>query len=232
MDVVEVITLGLLVIYGKGYSSNTVIIKKNDGEVIVVDPGMPDNVSRVIQAIKRITKESLRRVILSATHEHYDHIGGFAELCRKVRCEIYVSKSTADVLKAGDDIISVAYLFNAKLESIQVQKVIKEGDCINSAIGDFTVIETPGHTIGSICFYNKPHKILISGDTVFPHGGFGRVDLHTGNIKMLKSSIEKLSSLDVEILIPGHGRVIKSDGKRHVLLSFENIKKFSDEGNV
>ena len=226
MDVMEIITSGLLVIYGKGYSSNTVIIKKNDDEVIVVDPGMPDNISRVVQAIKRIIKDGLRRVILSATHEHYDHIGGFAKLCRKVRCEIYVSKSTADVLKAGDDIISVAYLFNAKLESIQAQKVIKEGDYIDSVIGEFTVIETPGHTAGSICFYNKPHKILISGDTVFPYGGFVRSDLHTGNIKMLKLSIEKLSSLDVKILIPGHGRVIKNNGKQHILLSLENIKNF------
>jgi len=43
---------------------------------------------------------------------------------------------------------------------------------------------------------------------------------------MLKLSIEKLSSLDVKILIPGHGRVIKNNGKQHILLSLENIKNF------
>lgn len=71
-------------------------------------------------------------------------------------------------------------------------------------IGDFKVIDTPGHTIGSKSFYYEKEKILISGDTLFKRS-YGRYDLPTGNLEMLCNSLKKLSKLpDETIVYNGH----------------------------
>ena len=67
-------------------------------------------------------------------------------------------------------------------------------------IGDFKVIDTPGHTIGSKCFYDEKGKILISGDTLFRRS-YGRYDLPTGDLNMLCNSLEKLSKLPEETVV-------------------------------
>ena len=75
-------------------------------------------------------------------------------------------------------------------------QTVKEGDMI----GDFKVIDTPGHTIGSKCFYDEKSKILISGDTLFRRS-YGRYDLPTGDLNMLCNSLEKLSKLPEETVV-------------------------------
>jgi glyoxylase-like metal-dependent hydrolase (beta-lactamase superfamily II) len=71
---------------------------------------------------------------------------------------------------------------------------------------DIVVLETPGHTPGSVCFYSEKEGILFSGDTVF-FDGVGRTDLPGGNEKKLRESIEKsIMTLPPETRVfPGHG---------------------------
>ena len=71
-------------------------------------------------------------------------------------------------------------------------KPLKDGFDVGSV--KLEIINTPGHSKGSICLYEKANKVLFSGDTVFPQGSFGRVDLPTGNLKELVNSLEKLTS--------------------------------------
>jgi glyoxylase-like metal-dependent hydrolase (beta-lactamase superfamily II) len=89
-------------------------------------------------------------------------------------------------------------------------------------VGDrtFRVIFTPGHSPGSICLHWEEKKVLISGDTVF-YMGVGRTDLFGGNIEALAKSIERLSKLDIEYLIPGHGEMLK--GKTAINKNFKLI---------
>jgi glyoxylase-like metal-dependent hydrolase (beta-lactamase superfamily II) len=77
-------------------------------------------------------------------------------------------------------------------------------------LGDktFDVIPTPGHSPGSICFYWKEERVLLSGDTVF-YMGVGRTDFEGGDAVALKESIGRLALLDVEYLVPGHGQIVK-----------------------
>ena len=75
----------------------------------------------------------------------------------------------------------------------------------------FRVIETPGHAPGSICLYLENERALFSGDVIFAKS-FGRFDLPGGDPVQLIKSIERLLELDVEILAPGHGPVIKGRG--------------------
>jgi len=101
---------------------------------------------------------------------------------------------------------------------------LKEGDII--VVGDekFEVFHTPGHSPGSMCLYSKASKTLISGDTIFSGGWFGRYDFPGGDRHLLKQSIERLTKLDVVNLYPGHEPMVEGDGRRHMMMVLENIR--------
>jgi glyoxylase-like metal-dependent hydrolase (beta-lactamase superfamily II) len=92
---------------------------------------------------------------------------------------------------------------------------------------DLQVLHTPGHSPGSVCLYWPDKKLLITGDVVF-YGSIGRTDFPSGSLSLLKRSIDKLSQLDVECLVPGHsteyGSIIK--GKLNVERNFQAVKLF------
>jgi glyoxylase-like metal-dependent hydrolase (beta-lactamase superfamily II) len=90
---------------------------------------------------------------------------------------------------------------------------------------NLTVFHTPGHSPGSICIYWPDKKALITGDLVF-NGSVGRTDFPGGSITTLKQSIERVSQLDVEYLLPGHSTEMGSiiEGKRRVEQNFRAIK--------
>jgi glyoxylase-like metal-dependent hydrolase (beta-lactamase superfamily II) len=105
---------------------------------------------------------------------------------------------------------------------------LQEGE-LNMGRGDeklnLQIVHAPGHSPGSICIYLPHNKVLISGDVVF-NGSVGRTDLPGGDSRALKQSIEKLSNLDVEYLLPGHstnyGDIIR--GKNNVVQNFAFIR--------
>ena len=72
-------------------------------------------------------------------------------------------------------------------------------------MSNFELLETPGHTPGSICLYWPEEKVLLSGDTLFQMG-YGRTDLPGGNMGQLIESLEHLFTLPADTLVyPGHG---------------------------
>lgn len=84
------------------------------------------------------------------------------------------------------------------------------------------IIHTPGHSPGSISIYWPREKVLITGDVVFA-SSIGRTDLPQGDSRKLKESIERLSKLDVEYLLPGHMGIVKS--RDQVNRNFQYIKR-------
>ena len=81
----------------------------------------------------------------------------------------------------------------------------------------------PGHSPGSLCVYWPKNKTLICGDVIF-RGSIGRVDLPGGNGQQLKQSIEKLSRLKVDLILPGHGPAIQGGG--NVQANFQMIRNY------
>jgi glyoxylase-like metal-dependent hydrolase (beta-lactamase superfamily II) len=163
---------------------------------VIVDTGTGENFEYVLNSVKN---------------------AGF-NIADDIKRIVNTHESEVNALEKGDINATVAYMFGKPFEPIKVDFPLKEGDKIN----DFEVIHTPGHTNGGICLYDG--EILISGDTVFADGGFGRFDIG-GDITLLKASIQKLSDLDVEYLLPGHGPAV-SNGSEHINMSNRIIKQF------
>ena len=181
---------------------------------VIVDTGTGDNIEHVRESLKEANLDISDISLIVNTHCHFDHVGGN----KYFNSKIAIHEKDAPALENGNSIATASQMFGRSIESQKVDFKLTDGDKIH----DFDVIHTPGHTIGGICLYNG--ETLISGDTVFANGGFGRYDLG-GDINMLRESLEKLSKLDVEYLLPGHGPAV-DNGSEHVKLSNRMIKGF------
>lgn len=175
-----------------------------DGEVpTLIDPGHAHLLRHVIEGMQEDGIEPRSVRLLLCTHGHPDHVEAFDNFDEAVLRGIskeefkYLTGEGRDLfLASGNEIPKKAFhLF------------LKEGR-LNLGRRRIRVIETPGHSPGSICLYLEDEKVLISGDTVF-YMGVGRIDLPGGDLGRLKRSIERLSKLPAEYLIPGHGELLK-----------------------
>ncbi|MHA1512762.1 MAG: MBL fold metallo-hydrolase [Candidatus Hodarchaeales archaeon] len=199
---------GITWLLGQGFDSNVYIIESNQ-EILMIDSGAGKLINQRFQTSSQST-ELLKKVIESKgilnfcfTHSHIDHVGGLLSLQFHHKWDISASEFEAKQLASGNS----SYLdpiLNSVCQSLDVTTLLNEGDIINVGDFSFEIMETPGHTKGSIVLYERVKKILISGDTLFPQGSFGRTDLPSGSSKELLDSLKRLSDLEIRILLPGH----------------------------
>ncbi len=156
------------------------------------------------------------------THAHYDHIAHVREIAR-ICGDAAVCIHEADAPALVDDTRSLAMLFGDRSPGIVPDVVLHDGD----RVGSLRVIHTPGHTPGGICLYDPEAKLLFSGDTVFTGGSFGRYDFPGGDRTALAASIERLSTLAVEGLYPGHGEPVARGGGRHIAAAREALRFYA-----
>lgn len=194
-----------------GFSSNVFIV--HGEKTFLVDAGI-DNANKIVQYVESENLE-LDRIIL--THRHYDHTADTEKLSEKLEIPIYASEPEAEALRAADDRTIIASAFGRHMNPLNVE-ILEEDE-----YSGFRIIQTPGHTDGSISLYHPEERILLSGDTVFPDGGVGRTDLPTGDMEQLVDSVKKLLELEVNSMYPGHGRVVKTDAKSHIERAFRFI---------
>ena len=162
-------------------------------------------------------KDQIDTIII--THGHYDHIANIQNLVELCDAKVYIGEYDYDFLSKRE--LSLSDHFNGRLQDISAS-ILHDGD----QIGEYKVIHTPGHTRGSICLYRDIDGALITGDTIFPGGSFGRTDLPTGNNSDLMHSIDKLATLHINSIWCGHEPPVPSDAMRHILLSQSEIHKY------
>ena len=178
----------------------------------VIDSGTGFNFTRLFQALKILKTDvkSIKHII--NTHGHFDHIGGNGYF---FDANIAIHEADADIVENGDAEKSYADFYDGKLSPREVMTRLKEGDMVKADAMDLEVIHTPGHTPGSICLYDSKSKTLFTGDTIFCDG-IGRTDMPGGNEEQLKASIDRLASLEVRRLLPGHGDAVVLDSPKTV----------------
>ena len=177
----------------------------------VMDPGQ----EKMTEVVDYIEKNELNLLGVLLTHGHWDHILGIPSMLEYKKVPVYVSEGGYEFLfnpelslfawrEGKFELSSNAQIITLK----ESDKLGKNGKLIEdeggNGIFNFEIIETPGHSRGDICYYDKANKMLISGDTLFA-GSYGRVDLPTSDPIQMGKSLKKLMALDDDVKVyPGH----------------------------
>jgi glyoxylase-like metal-dependent hydrolase (beta-lactamase superfamily II) len=172
---------------GMGMSSNTYLIR--DGGRLIVDVGMEYAAHELMEGLREDGIDPMSIDIITNTHLHPDHCDAN---------HIFLEHSRAKLM---------AYRGAEKYFSKQWDAVATFGKKLRLDNTLLKIIPTPGHAPESMCIYCEEMKALICGDLIFAHG-VGRTDLRGGDSAQLRRSIEQVSELDIEYLLPGHGEII------------------------
>lgn len=175
-----------------------IVNKKGSTSCIVVDPG--EDADKIANYIER---KGLKNEGILLTHGHFDHITGVSELISMAGGRLYVCDREKELL--ADSSLNGSAMVRNEV-ALEAEYYLTDGQVLEIADMKFRVIHTPGHTIGSCCYYMEKEKILFSGDTIFMES-VGRTDFPTGNWSQLSASIkEKVLTLPSDVKIyPGHG---------------------------
>lgn len=174
------------------------LIDEPSREAVLVDPG--DEVPALLRLIERERAEVL---CILGTHGHLDHAAGVAEAKRELEVEYRLHEGDRTLLEG---LPMQARMFGmGRPEVPTVDRFIKEGDTIPVGQSTLRVIHAPGHSPGSVCFFDGALKVVV-GDVLFA-GSIGRTDLMGGNGPQLMESIRtKLMVLPDEVEVyTGHG---------------------------
>ena len=151
-------------------TSNTYLLIDSSNNSLLIDPGR-DN-QKIIDYIER-NHLYLKGILL--THGHFDHIRGVDRIIDKFNIPCYIHFQD-EIMLDDPSINGSISLFNEKVAVKHKCETITDNDKINLLDEEISVIATPFHTIGSVCYYIKAEQILFTGDTLFK-AGFGRYDL-------------------------------------------------------
>lgn len=177
-----------------GLSSNVYLV---DVDVpTLIDLGAKEFSRTLVRGLKEIgyTPADIKKVIF--THLHFDHIGDPAVF---KNAEFFASETEINDLKENR-IGSFFALFGTNPASLMKGIELKPAKTGST----FTIIETPGHTRGSICIWLKEKKILFSGDTLFHNNILGRTDLPNSAPDEYMDSLKKLARFKYKAICPGH----------------------------
>ena len=191
---------------------NTYVFK--DQRTLLIDAGPVENLSTLARNLKTDGIDPETIDIIANTHLHMDHAQANQTFKGKFGSRIEIAPVQKKFYDAG--VRQTALFFN--MEPVDFKEDGLLDLTINLGAIEIQVIETPGHSPDSICFYCPQFKTLICGDLVFQYN-IGRPDLPGGDFAQLKHSIEKISALDVHLLLPGHMNII--DGKDRVKDNFD-----------
>ncbi len=180
--------------------TNAYVIWNENKDAIIVDPGGDGKAF-----IEWLKKEKLQPLAILLTHAHYDHIGAVDDVRSTFKCPVYIHKLEQEWLldpqKNGSARFGTAIFTETPADEI----ISGEGKL---TIGSFSfqLLETPGHSPGSLSYYLENGGIVFSGDVLFAQG-IGRTDLLGGSQEQLFKSIhEKLLELPDETIVAcGHG---------------------------
>ena len=177
------------------YQTNTYIVHDAaSASCVLIDPGYEADT-----ILSQVQKLGLSVEAILLTHGHFDHVGAVEQIVESTGCKLWMSER--DWSQFPNPVIRFYYpIANCDFTEVQF---CEEGEAIHAAGLAFTVMETPGHTYGSVCFICE--NVIFSGDTLF-FRGVGRTDLPGGDWDTLSASLERLKALDgSQLVCPGHG---------------------------
>ncbi|MFB5189130.1 MBL fold metallo-hydrolase [Alicyclobacillus fastidiosus] len=172
-------------------------------EPVLIDCGSVRGYPKLKENLRQLGYEpkDIRKVI--ATHGHWDHVSGLAELRKESDAQFYIHADDKQAVETGDFDLTAAFLYNESFPPIKFDQTLADGDTLKLGRYEFQVMHTPGHSPGSICLYGlvEGMRLLIAGDTLW--GGF-HPRVHS-SLEAWAVSLDRLLELDFEVTTWGHG---------------------------
>jgi len=207
--------------------ANAYVVWRDTGRdlLTLIDVGMPGNATRIIEYFESLGNPQANGCTIILTHPDLDHSGSVAELKSRLgNVKVAIHEADAPRL-AGEKPLkevrgAIGLIFRVmsplmKFVPVKPDILLKDGEFVNG----LKVIHTPGHTQGSISMYSESLKAIFVGDAL-------RTDRNgnlkppsatmTLNVEEARDSIRKIASYDFELLLPGHGLPILTDGSKKV----------------
>jgi hydroxyacylglutathione hydrolase len=183
---------------------NMYLLFDESKDCVIIDPGCYDANEKTILS-EFIAQNGLNPVKLLNTHCHLDHIFGNGYVAKKYNLKLEFNKNDMRVFEAFQ-LTCDLYGMNCD-PSPQPSVFLEEGDLIEFGNSKLEILFTPGHSPGSITFFNREEKFMIAGDVLF-YGSIGRTDLPGGNHETLINNIKtKLFPLGDDFKVySGHGQ--------------------------
>lgn len=167
-------------------------------DCVLVDPG--DDLAALRRALQ-VSGRKLGGILL--THGHFDHMLAAAPLRAETGADVYIHSADAEMLTRPE-----INAYDSGCASMPCPEEIETralGENVELCGLRFQVLSTPGHSRGSVCFYDAENEVLFSGDTLFC-AGFGRMDFYGGSHSEMRASLRALFRLPEQTKVyPGHG---------------------------
>jgi hydroxyacylglutathione hydrolase len=192
----------------------------SSADLTLIDAGLMGKGGYKIDSLQKlgIDLSDIKRVIM--THTHLDHIGCLPEILRVLpNAELWVQNTEALPLEEGDErtvygmdlfqtMCQAQYGIKPGTFRFKVDRKLEGNEILEIGTMSWEVIRIPGHSPGSIGLYNRGARILIPGDVVYADYAIGRFDLHGASGSELRASLLSLAGLEVDVLLPGHNRIV------------------------
>jgi len=196
------------------FETNCYVVS-DEQQILLIDPACSNEyeqqqLERYIDSLPFREGLGLGSLSIISTHGHLDHLWGAAWACEKWQTPVLMHEADipmAQAMQAQYDLFGI----RAKAQPFPIEDIKSQISNLKSQMSNFQLLETPGHTPGSICLYSPSLQggdgvgFLLSGDTLF-RMGYGRTDLPGGNFSQLIDSLDRLFALPSDVQVfPGHG---------------------------
>ena len=188
-------------------SANTYIVTDDaTGETAVIDAGACTN-----ELLDKLKGKNVRYILL--THGHYDHILGVPALKAHTGAEVLIHKADADCFwDTEKSLASFDHSFSQT--PMEADRLLSDGEEIHLGETVLSVLHTPGHTKGGVCYIDYQDRLIFSGDTLFCLTA-GRTDFPGGSFEELMASLITLRNLPGDYIVyPGHNRATTLEHER------------------
>ncbi len=175
--------------------ANCYLVWDEHRRAVIIDPGdESDHLLRILQ------QRDLSLCAILLTHTHFDHIMATNALKTETGAPIMVHK--AEVPALTDERINLSSMIGFPYRTA-ADRLLQDGEEVTVGDLTFTVVHTPGHTVGSCCY--AIGDLLFSGDTLFADS-IGRTDFPGGSMTVMQESLSKLCTYpDHIVVLSGHG---------------------------
>ena len=228
---VETLEVPMGLLGAAGGTINPVVLWSDADGATLIDAGMPGQLPSLQEklAAAGLSVSSLRRILL--THQDLDHIGCAADVVEASRAEVYAHAADAPFIQGELPLLKLdmkkmesrlaalpaerraqAMRLLASTPKVKVDHVLQGGEELPFH-GGITVVPTPGHTPGHVCYYLKGHRLLFAGDALRVENGslIGPSPMATPDMRRAVASLRNLLPYRIDAILCYHGGLTRQD---------------------